>query len=793
MSERADGTAAQPAAAQPAAAQPAGAQPARSASPTGRRLSQLDRIPVDALRTVGERRARGLEAMGIVSVLDLLVHYPRRYEDWTTCRPLGELAEGDQVTVVASVASLSRRRARSGRSLVEVNLVDGSGRLRCTFFNQPWRAGQLQEGQLVVAAGRVSAYRDQLQMANPSLQVAPGDEEDLAAGRVVAVYPESERAGMGSAALGRLVEEALARAGPFADPLPDRYRRRVGLVGRTEAFRDVHRPASIEAASRARRRLAFDELWRLQLALVMRKQAAARAAAGIRHDVAGGGPYGDLVGRFLTGLPFPLTGAQRRVLSEIAADLSGTVPMHRLLQGDVGAGKTVVALATLLYAVQGGHQGVLLVPTEVLAEQHLDAARRLLAGLDLPDPTRLGGRRPVGVELLTSRTTAGERARLRDDEGRLTPDVLVGTHALLTEEVAFRSLGVVVIDEQHRFGVDQRARLREQAGASGVPGSGVPDLLVMTATPIPRTAAMTVYGDLDASVLDELPPGRAPVATRWVRDAVDEAAAWTAVREEVAAGRRAFVVCPLVGPDGEREDADAPGEAGAEGTGKPEETGTDEAVGAAISGRPASAALRPARSAVVEAARLADGELASCRVGLLHGQLPARDKQAVMAALRAGQLDVLVATTVIEVGVDVPEATVMVVLDADRFGLAQLHQLRGRVGRAGLPARCFLVADEPSEEAIRRLEALEASNDGFELAEVDLELRGEGTVLGARQKGRSDLKLASLARHRDLVQAAREVAEAVLADDPALAGHPLLVDELLAVLGEEEAAYLFRS
>ena len=738
-----------------------------------RRLSQLERIPVTELRTVGPRRAEGLSVLGIRSVLDLLTHYPRRYEDWTQCRPLGALTEGDQVTVVARVVRVARRRGRSGRSLVEVDLEDGTGGLRCTFFNQPWRAGQVEEGALVEAAGKVTAYRGRLQMANPALQVAAGDEADLAAGRIVPVYPESERAGLTSAVIGRCAREALERAGGFADPLPEPSRRRLGLVGRTDAFRGVHQPGSPEEHRRARRRLAFDELWRLQLTLVMRKHAAARDARGIRHCVGPDAPRGDLVGTFLARLPFPLTGSQRQALDEIAADLAGPVPMHRLLQGDVGAGKTVVALAALLWAVQGGHQGALMVPTEVLAEQHLEAARRLLVGLEADDPERLGGRRPIAVELLTSRTSAAERARLRGSDGLLAPEIVVGTHALLGEEVRFRSLGVVVIDEQHRFGVDQRARLREQVAAPDRGDTGappvVPDLLVMTATPIPRTAAMTVYGDLDTSVLDELPPGRAPVATRWVRDEADEAAVWGAVREEVAGGHQAFVVCPLVGPDGEAEELDAP----------------DPSEGAPAGG--------PARSAVAEAARLGGGELAGCRVGLLHGQLPAGDKQAVMRAFRDHQLDVLVATTVVEVGVDVADATVMVVLDADRFGIAQLHQLRGRVGRSGLPARCYLVAADPSDAAAERLLALEATSDGFELAERDLDLRGEGTVLGARQKGRSDLKLASLARHRDLVLAAREVAEAILDEDPDLSSHELLADELRGVLDEEEAAYLFRS
>lgn len=729
-----------------------------------------------------------MAALGIHSVLDLLTHYPRRYEDWTSSPTIAGLAEGAQASVAATVASVRRRRSHSGRSLVEVVLADGTGRLSCTFFNQPWWSGQLSEGARVVASGKVSSYRGALQMANPSLRVARSDDEDesLETGRLIAVYPESERARLGSAALGRYVAEALERAKDLADPLPPAYRARLGLVDRTTAFRGVHRPEAAADHRRARRRLAFDELWRLQVALVMRKRAAERDARGIAHVVQPRDDGDDLVGRFLEQLPFPLTGAQRRVLREIAADLGAPVPMHRLLQGDVGAGKTVLALAALLYAVQGGHQGALMVPTEVLAEQHLVAALSLLAGLEVDDPDRLGGRRPVSVELLTSRTTAAERARLRDPLGRLTPDIVVGTHALITDDVRFRSLGVVVIDEQHRFGVDQRARLREKGSAGPDPASD-PDLLVMTATPIPRTAAMTVYGDLDSSVLDELPPGRVPVRTRWVRDEADEGDVWTLVLAEIARGRQAFVVCPLIGPGGEIDDVDEPDEPD-----EPDEAAEEHAPGPSLQDAAAPRA-RPARSAVAEAVRLAAGELAGCRVGLLHGQLPSPQKQAVMAAFRDHDLDVLVATTVVEVGVDVADATVMVVEDADRFGIAQLHQLRGRVGRSGEPSSCFLLARDPTEEAARRLEALEATTDGFELAEIDLELRGEGTVLGARQKGRTDLKLASLARHRDLVVAARQVAEAIVDGDPDLSRHELLADELRLFLGDEEAEYLFRS
>ncbi|HWW55036.1 MAG TPA: ATP-dependent DNA helicase RecG, partial [Acidimicrobiales bacterium] len=443
-----------------------------------------------------------------------------------------------------------------------------------------------------------------------------------------------------------------------------------------------------------------------------------------------------------------LTGAQQRAIEEIEADLAGPHPMHRLLQGDVGSGKTLVAVSALLVAVEGGLQGAFMAPTEVLAEQHALSVRAFLDGLTLPDSSTLMGERPVRVELLTNRTSASDRTKLHAGLQSGDVNVLIGTHALLTEQVAFKALGVVVIDEQHRFGVEQRAALRDKGD-----GASVPDVLVMTATPIPRTAAMTVYGDLDITTLDELPPGRTPIRTVWARGPLDEAGAWERVREEIAKGHQAYVVCPLV-EESERIQA---------------------------------------RSATEEYERLRQNELAGLDVGLLHGQLPSKEKEATMAAFRAGKLSAVVATTVIEVGVDVPNATVMVILDADRFGLAQLHQLRGRVGRGDAASWCYLLSAADSDEAQARLEAFSTIDDGFELAEKDLALRGEGTVLGARQKGRSDLKLASLRKDRDLVERARAVAFDLVDSDPGLRHQTLLKAEVEDLVEPDEAEFLFMS
>jgi ATP-dependent DNA helicase RecG len=731
---------------------------------------------VTVLRGVGTAAAADLAELGITTVFDLVTHYPRRYVDGTRLVAIDRLAEGEKATVLATVTRVTAPPVRYGRgrrppARVELEVADGDGRTRgrvkVVFFNQTWRAKQLPVGTLALFFGPVTSFRGALQMVSPTVEVLRGaDEADEAgegagdgagdvgpaSGRIYPVYPLTERAGLTSARIGRLVREALDRAGRFADPLGEGTRRRFGLVDRTSAFAGIHRPGSLAEADAARRRLAFDELLRLQLALVLRRQRLHEDARGIRHPTARPDGSTTLVEQFVAGLPFPLTGAQTRALADLAADLGGPLPMHRLLQGDVGAGKTVVAVAALLMGVEGGHQGALMAPTEVLAEQHASEVRRLVDGLEVSDPTTLEGRRPLRVGLLTSRTGATHRAAVHAGLADGTVDLLVGTHALLTDQVVFHSLGVVVIDEQHRFGVEQRAALRDKGRGADGTGSD-PDLLVMTATPIPRTAAMVVFGDLDMTVVDELPPGRLPVTTSWLRTPLECAEAWSRVREQVASGHRAFVVCPLV-----------------EGSDRVE-----------------------AASATAEAERLAAEELAGLRVGLLHGQMRPADKEQAMQAFRSGGLDVLVATTVIEVGVDVPDASVMVIEDADRFGIAQLHQLRGRVGRSGEPAWCYLLSGSDAPEATARLTAMERSTDGFVLADVDLGLRGEGTILGARQKGRSDLKLARLLTDRDLVVDARSLAVELAEADPRLADHRLLAEELRLFIDEDESEFLFKS
>ncbi len=702
-------------------------------------LSRLAEKSVAELRGVGPKRVESLASIGVETVLDLLMYYPRRYIDRTEQMQIEELVPGDEAMVLATVTSSSARRMRNGRTLVEVKVSDNSGVLYVTFFNQPWRAKQLSADVQAIFFGKVDLYKGRRQMTNPVVDLV-GNRT----GRIVPVYPQSEKAGLSTYEIADWTEEALRRTGEFADPLPDDIRKRLQMADRTWAMRQIHLPETMASAYGARKRLAFDELLRLQTILLLRKRAIERESRGVEHVV-----DGDLTKRFFEQLPFQLTGAQRKAIGELSADMARTTPMHRLLQGDVGSGKTLVAVSMLLIAVQGGHQGALMAPTEVLAEQHYMSVRGVLAELTVPDASTLMGERPLNVALLTNRTTAAERKVLHAGLASGDVDILIGTHALLTDAVAFKSLAAVVIDEQHRFGVEQRSALRDKGA-----GETVPDVLVMTATPIPRTAAMTVYGDLDVSVLDELPPGRTPIETKWAQGGRDEAKAWECVRSQVEAGRQAYVVCPLV----------------------------DESE------------KIQAKSANAEYDRLSTGALNGLRVGLLHGQLSAAEREVVMGAFRRGELDVLVATTVIEVGVDVPNATVMVIEDAARFGIAQLHQLRGRVGRGADHSYCFLISEANSPESEERLLAVERTTDGFELADVDLELRGAGSILGTRQKGRSDLRLASLRRaDRELVVTAREVAGEIIAGDPLLENHPVLVDDISHLVDQDEAEFLFKS
>jgi ATP-dependent DNA helicase RecG len=706
-------------------------------------LADLRDIPLTRLKGVGPALEGRLADMELRDVLDLLQHYPRRWVDRTKKADIATLAVGEEATVFAEVRTIRGRRTRQGRALVEAVVYDGTSLLNITFFNQAWREKQLSVGTEASFFGKLDVYRGKRQMTNPVVDVVGrAGVTDEKTGVIVPVYPQSGKAEVFTWQLRALVSDALAKCAPrgFADPLEDSILDRNELLDRGTALRAIHRPESMEELGAARRRLIFDEFLRMQVGLVARKRALAAEETGIRHRV-----DGPLVDAFIGQLPFPLTGDQEHAIAEISRDMAGEAPMHRLLQGDVGSGKTVVALAALLTGVQGGYQGAFMAPTEVLAEQHYLGSVRMLEGLTVSAEGALFAERPVRVELLTNRTTAAERRRITAGLLAGEIDVLVGTHALLYGDAQFARLGIAVIDEQHRFGVEQRALLRGKGDQ--------PDVLVMTATPIPRTAAMLVYGDLDRSELREMPPGRTPIVTTVVGPSpLEQAASWEQLRAEVAAGHQAYVVCPLVEDKGKVE----------------------------------------AKAATAEFERLQAEELEGLGVGLLHGQMKSADKETTMAAFRRGDIQVLVATTVIEVGVDVPNATVMVVEDADRFGLSQLHQLRGRVGRGSAQSYCMLFADPTTPEGEERVTAMAASIDGFDLAEKDLEIRGAGEVFGERQSGFSDLKLGRIPRDEAIVMETRRVAEAILDDDPDLVGHAQLREEVEDLLGDD-VEFLFKS
>jgi len=681
--------------------------------------------------------ARTLEdAFGYRSVRDLLEHYPRRYLTRGELTDLAHAKKGAEVTLVGTVRNLAKKQPRRNLRILEVRVVDDSGAWVCTWFNQPWHAQKLTVGTVAAFSGKLAWKAGRLGMANPGYEVLrEGDDPEGFANEVIPVYPASKEVSSGR--LRRAVGALLDRYGEVPDFVPEPLRRAHGLPGRAAALEAIHRPADRKEAGRARDRLVYDELFVLQVGLALRRRAQEAGQHGqpLQAD-------GDLTKRLLASLPFQLTAAQSRTMAEIGADLARSKPMHRLLQGEVGSGKTVVSLWALLCAVQSGMQGAIMAPTEVLADQHGINLRALLEPLG-EGGGLFGGPR---VEVLTAATTGTARQRILDGVAAGEVDLLVGTHALLSEGVEFRRLGAIVVDEQHRFGVHQRVRLREKGDS--------PHVLIMTATPIPRTLALTLYGDLDVSTLDELPPGRTPIATHVVADATLRERAYQRVREEVAAGHQAYVVCAL----------------------------KDESDKIEI------------RSAKAEAERLRAEVFPDLRVGLVYGDMPAREKEATMDRFRAGEVDVLVSTTVIEVGVDVPNATVMLIEDADRFGLSQLHQLRGRVGRGEAPGLCILFADPLTDEGRARMAAIAATNDGFELANEDLRIRGEGTVFDARQSGLSDLKLARLIDDFDWVRRARADAFALVEADPELAdpAHRRLRQEVLARLGDGRAEWLAR-
>jgi ATP-dependent DNA helicase RecG len=690
--------------------------------------------PVAAVGGWARRYIEPLRSLGVETVGDLLHHYPRRYIDRTDVAKIGDLRIGQEATFIGTVRKVVRAMTRRRQTMVTVKVFDGTGYVDLFWFNQSWPARRHREGQEVAVFGKVTAYRGRLRITNPAVEVLRGGGEtnQVHTGRVIPVHPAGE--GVSTGVIRRLAYDALRRVHGIPDPLPEQIRTSESVQPLDRAIAEIHFPEDLHAAERARHRLKFDELFFLELGVALRKHRVESETQGIAHDLSG-----ELANRFVKELPFEPTLAQRRVMEEIAKDMAAGSPMNRLLQGDVGSGKTVVALYAAMIAVQSGHQAAVMAPTEVLAGQHLLSVERFLAPLG---GHRLGEGGPQGSLLssedgptfasLTAAVTGKERERILDAVSSGDVDVLVGTHALVQERVDFRDLSLAVIDEQHRFGLHQRIALKKK-GVS-------PDVLIMTATPIPRTLALTYYGDLDVSVVDELPAGRRPVRTSVARTTAQRRRAYDLVREQVAAGRQAFVVCAAI----------------------------DEANRLEV------------RAAEKEAERLEKEVFPDLRLALLHGRMRPKEKEDRMEAFRRGDADVLISTTVIEVGVDVPNATVMLVENAERFGLAQLHQLRGRIGRAEHDSFCVLFDESPpeNEDARARLEAMVRTTDGFELADEDLRLRGEGTLFDIRQSGLPDLRLARLAEDTELVRRARDIAFRLIEEDPELRRSPELREEL---------------
>jgi ATP-dependent DNA helicase RecG len=706
-------------------------------------MAKLDLdAPISAVGTGGwaKRYIEPLRAMGIETVADLIHHYPRAYIDRSRVAKIVDLRPKQEATFIGTVKKVTTARLPNRRTIVTVRVYDGTGLVDLSWFNQTWPARRHKEGQEVAVSGKLTAFRGKLRVQQPAVEVLKGGDADhVHVGRIVPVHPATE--GVSTGVIRRLVFDALEGIASIEDPLPVDVRERHDLPPLGGAVHDIHFPDDERARTRARQRLKFDELFYLELGVAMRKHRVEAETQGIEHDLSG-----DLAERFAGGLPYELTSAQRRAMDEVSKDMASPRPMNRLLQGDVGSGKTVVALHACMVAVQSGHQAAIMAPTEVLAGQHLRSVDALLAGI--------GGRRftggganaslqaslleadaPAGGPIyafLTASVTGKERERTLEGVASGEVDILIGTHALVQDKVDFSDLSMAVVDEQHRFGLHQRIALKEK-GAS-------PDVLIMTATPIPRTLALTYYGDLDVSVLDEMPPGRQPIETSVARAPSARARSYELVRGEVAEGRQAFVVCAAIDEENRLE----------------------------------------VKAAEKEAERLATDVFPDLHLALLHGRMRPKEKEARMEEFRSGEADVLISTTVIEVGVDVPNATVMLVENAERFGLSQLHQLRGRIGRGAHRSYAVLFDESPpeNEDARARLAAMVRTTDGFELADEDLRLRGEGTLFDIKQSGMPDLKLARLAYDTDLVRVAREEAFAVIDADPELEKQPELRDEL---------------
>jgi ATP-dependent DNA helicase RecG len=733
-------------------------------------------MAVKLTKVVGDRTAKVLaEELGLETLEDLLRHYPRRYVVRGELTDIEALVEGEEVTIMARIEKVNVKRipGRKG-GILEVIVSDGRAKLILTFFNQAWRTKDLREGREGLFAGKVGVFKGKRQLSHPDYLLIPdGDSKEEAvsdfAGKYLPVYPATKK--LPSWKVAQCVRLGIDSLGDLAEPLPDQYRSALGFPTMVEAIKQVHLPSSLAEADLARERLTFDEALTMQLFLLARKNEIKKQRTKLRKRVNREG----ILAKFDSRLPFELTAGQKRVSAQIEGDLYGSSPMFRLLQGDVGSGKTIVALRAMLAIIDAGGQAALLAPTEVLAQQHYKNFQKLLGDLALQG--MLGTAEfATRIALLTGSTPNNDRSETLRATKSGEIGILIGTHALLSEGVEFDDLALLVIDEQHRFGVEQRDVLRNR---SEFP----PHVLVMTATPIPRTVAMTVFGDLDVSTLDELPLGRTPIQTHVI--AANEKPqfldrAWKRILEEVARGQQAYVVAPRISAT-DNSDFSRFGL-----------TSEELAIARRLSGESESEEVKGKYSVEELFPQLRDEALKGARVSALHGRMSNAEKEETMSRFSAGEIDVLVSTTVIEVGVDVPNASIMVIMDADRFGVSQLHQLRGRVGRGSVPGLCLLVSNAATgTPAMARLEAVASTTDGFELSRLDLEQRREGDVLGSAQSGAtSHLRLLRVIRDEEVIMRARTVAEQILEKDPELISNTALSDEVDKLRQEERATYL---
>lgn len=660
---------------------------------------------VQYLKGVGPQRAKALRRLEIEKLEDLLYHLPRAYQDRTQLKRISQLVSGEIETVMAKVIGKQEVKTRNRLTISKLTISDGFSLAQVVWFNQPYLIKGFQTGMSVLVSGKVERKMGEIQFLNAEVETLKAGEEKT--GEIIPIYPSTET--LSQKVWRSIIKNALTVAGPFLiEFVPGKIRNKYSLLSRAEALMNIHFPSSLVLMEAARKRLAFEELFLFQLGLALRRKGVETEKKGICHQT-----EGELVDKLISNLPFHLTTAQIKVVEEIKEDLARERPMTRLVQGDVGAGKTIVAAIALAYAIQGGYQGALMAPTEILAEQHFQSLNKLLGPLG------------VNIALLTGSIPRKEKSNILAEVKKGSQKLVIGTHALIQEEVAFANLGLAVADEQHRFGVLQRTGLQEK-------GTN-PDILVMTATPIPRTLALTLYGDLDVSIIDQLPPGRKPIKTYWVTSQSREKV-YDFARKQVENGRQVYMVCPLV-----------------------EESEKISLL-----------------AAVDLASHLQEEVFPDLKVGLLHGKMKGKEKDQVMEQFRNGMLNILVSTTVIEVGVDVPNATVMIIENSERFGLAQLHQLRGRVGRGIHQSYCILIADPKTDEGKQRMRVMTQTEDGFKIAEEDLKLRGPGEFLGVKQHGFPSFHAADLLRDFKILQMARQEAFRIIEQDPQLKSYPLL-------------------